>query len=58
MNHLAPSMKNKMRLLVLNPNSSAEMTHGMEQAIASMGLSDVRKMSSIHFLFTHYTIRA
>lgn len=39
MSTLAP--KNKMRLLLLNPNSSVDMTHGMEQAIASIGLPDV-----------------
>lgn len=33
--------KETMRLLVINPNSSVDMTHGMEQAIKSMGLPDV-----------------
>lgn len=39
MSHPAP--RNKMRLLVLNPNSSVDMTHGMEVAVASIDLPDV-----------------
>lgn len=31
----------KMRLLVINPNSSKEMTHGMDTAIQGMALAQV-----------------
>jgi len=35
-------LRRSTRILVVNPNSSKSMTHGVEQAIASMQLADVR----------------
>ena len=37
-----PNSAGVVRLLVVNPNSSADMTHGVEKAIHSMGLPAVR----------------
>ncbi|KAK0721164.1 Asp/Glu/hydantoin racemase [Lasiosphaeris hirsuta] len=34
-------LRRSTRILVLNPNSSASMTHGVEEAIRGMGLADV-----------------
>lgn len=37
-----PPKDEDTRLLVINPNSSEDMTHGMEQAISNMALPSVR----------------
>ncbi|PSR83943.1 Asp/Glu/Hydantoin racemase-domain-containing protein [Coniella lustricola] len=37
MSHASPSQRGCFRLLIVNPNSSEDMTHAMERAIASMG---------------------
>lgn len=35
-------MRRSTRILVLNPNSSKSMTHGVEEAIRGIKISDVR----------------
>jgi 3-dehydroquinate dehydratase len=35
------SVQQPVRILILNANSSTHMSHGMEEAIKSMGLPDV-----------------
>lgn len=44
-------LRRNIRLLVINPNSSHEMTHGIERAIRSMDLPDVRAFPSHKYIY-------
>lgn len=41
------SQKNTVRVLILNPNSSKDMTHGIEEAIRSIGLPKVSDIAGL-----------